>query len=435
MDHETEGTDGEGAGKREVVAYTALKAADAVDRARRAADRAAGRDELKERLDAQARLALAAGRADPDTRLSIEASMMIFDGIPENTRRTHKTQWWKFVSWCGETGREHLPATPQTCVEWIVELGRRKGRYGRPTAPESIRTSLKTIAAAHRRAKRPEIDNRGNPLYGYISPTKHPDVQTALKGYTRNWLKAGHRPDTAHALTKREITSMIATCDVRTPMGLCDATLLAVGYDLGGRRVELANLDIIDIGFQVRDWQRITTEDYMSVTITMSKTDQRGEGAEVLLFAHSAARAATCPVRLSRRWIGRQAEDGFVDGAMFKVVRTGGKPRADGQPKTGKILPARIDGNRVALVVERTARLAGLTGGAGKRKHIVPQSLRAGAATEAGAGGAQASEINDHFRWSQNGTTGNRYARLGHRRSANPMRRAWAAEEEQNVGD
>lgn len=390
-------------------------------------------------MNGQAELAMrlerSAGRPDPDTKLSLEASMMIFDGIPENTRKTHKTQWWKFVSWCGTTGREHLPATPQTVVEWIVELGRRKGRYGRPTAPESIRTSLKTIAAAHRRARRPEVDNRGNPMYGWVSPTVHPDVHNALKGYTKNWLLAGHRPDTAHALTRRELGRMVATIDVRTPMGLCDAALLAVGYDLGGRRVELANLNIGDVAFQVEDWQKVTVDDYMAVTIPMSKTDQRGEGAEVLLFAHPPAAAATCPVRLAKAWIDRQAADGHVDGAMFKVVRTGGKARQDGQPKTGKILPDRIDGQRVALVVERYAGRAGLLGGAGARRHIVPHSLRAGAATEAGAGGAQAPEINDHFRWSQNGTTGNRYARLGRRRSANPMRRAWASKEEGNVGD
>lgn len=372
-----------------------------------------------------------ADRANPDESLSLEAAMLIFEGTSANTRANRRSQWKKFVLWCGATRRNHEPGyvTVETVVEWILELWRRPGRRGRPTAPETVMASLKTIAMAHRLAKRPERDERGNRLTGYPSPTAHPHVHRAMKAYTKRWLKAGHRPDTAHALTRGELVKLVNTLDRRTPMGVTDAAMLCVGYDMGARRVELADLDIGDLEFHVEDWANATEDDYMLVTVAMSKTDQRGEGAEVVLFAHPVSSASTCPVRAAKKQIDQLAAAGFTSGPFLRVVRTGGKPRADGGPKTGVIVDQRILGTHVPYVVERCVGLAGMD----PNLHIVPHSLRAGAATEAGAAGADASVINDHIRWSQNGTTGNRYARLGRRRRANPMRKAWASEEDPNV--
>lgn len=372
-------------------------------------------------------------RQNPDERLSLEAAMLIFEGTAENTRINRRSQWKKFLLWCGATRRNHEPGyvTVETVVEWILELGRRPGRRGRPTAPETVRASLKTIAMAHRLAKRPDRDERGNRLTGYPSPTAHPDVHKAVTAYTKRWLKAGHRPDTAHALTRGELVKLVNTLDQRTPMGVADAAMWCVGYDMGARRVELADLDIPDIEFHVEDWDNVTDDDYMLVTVAMSKTDQRGEGAEVVLFAHPASAVSTCPVRAAKAQIDQLAAAGFTRGPFLRVVRTGGKPRADGGPKTGVIVDQRIPSEHVPYVVERCVRLAGMD----PSLHIVPHSLRAGAATEAGAAGAEASVINDHFRWKQTSTTGNRYARLGKRRRANPMRKAWASKEDPNVTD
>jgi integrase len=295
--------------------------------------------------------------------------------------------------------------------------------------------SLKVITIVHNRAPLPDVDQSGQRLYGYVSPTKHPDVQLARRGYRKQWLEAGHRPDTAYDLSPEELTLMVETLDVRSPKDLTDATLLAVGYDLGGRRVELAKLDIGDIELHVVDPDNVVgpgvdddqAVDYISVHIAMSKTDQAGQGADVILTAHPAESAATCPVRLVLRLLAVLAAAGFVSGPLFRVVRTGGPVPTDGRPRAGKIMDQRIDGVRVELVVARTSKNAGLTGGAGKRKHIVPHSLRAGSATAAGAAGADTPELNAHFRWSDRGTTAQRYVRRGRAKSQNPARRIWKA--------
>lgn len=374
------------------------------------------------------RLAELAARPNPDESLSVEAAKLVFKGMSPNTVATYAYQWWKFVRWCGDTGRAHEPGlvTKETVIEWMNELWRRRGRYGRPSAPETVALSLKVVAVAHKRAKRTEVGPGGQALYGYVSPTTHPDVHAAMRGYRTQWTEAGHRPDTAYPLTPDELELMIETLDTRTPMGVCDATLLAIGYDLGGRRVELAKLNIGDIEVHVGDPDEITEDDFLIVNIPMSKTDRSGEGADIPLYAHPPEDAATCPVRWAVRWLDLLAEQDIRTGPFFRVVRTGGKLRRDGAPKTGIITGERIDGVRVEVVVRRSASIAGLTAGGGRRKHIVPHSLRAGSATTAAEYGADTAALNHHFRWSDRGTTANRYVRAGRRRSMNPVRGIYA---------
>ncbi|HEX8346843.1 MAG TPA: hypothetical protein VF657_19195, partial [Actinoplanes sp.] len=87
---------------------------------------------------------------DPDERYSAAARELIDEGIPKNTREAYLRAAWRYVQWCGETGRQHMPATPATVVEFILYLGRQPGRYNgvgpdgrelpfRSLAPESVR--------------------------------------------------------------------------------------------------------------------------------------------------------------------------------------------------------------------------------------------------------------------------------------------------------
>ncbi len=384
------------------------------------------------------KLAEAAGREHPDERLSMEAARLVFEGRNKRTETTYATQWKKFVDWCGDTGRAHEPGqvTPATCIEWMNELWRRRGRYEQPTAPASVELSLKVIATVHKRAKRLDTDPHGRPLYGYVSPTSHYLVQLALRGYRTQWLRNGYRPDKAHPLTPQELTKMIATLDLRTPMGLCDATLLAIGYDLGGRRIELCNLNIGDIELHIADPGNVqgvddanpsVRPDWIVVNIPFSKTDQRGEGADIPLFAHPPESAATCPVRLAYRWLEALTAAGQTDqrAPFFQVVLNSGRTPADGRPRRGTITGQRIGAQRVELVVERTSKAANLQPEGGRRLHIVPHSLRAGSATAAAESGADKFELDDHYRWSHRGTTAGEYVRAGRRKTRNPTRRIW----------
>lgn len=378
------------------------------------------------------RLAELAARPDPDEQLSLEAARLVFAGRSKNTRDTYAVQWRKFVRFCGETGRVECPATPATVIEYMNHLWRTPGRYGQPTAPSSVRLALAVIAVAHKRARRPELDERGHAQYGYVSPTEHPTVTDALRGYTQQWLAAGFRPDTAYPLSKAEMAQLVGTLDGRSVVGVQKATILCVGYDMGGRRSELAAIDMRDLELHVstEDPEQVYAGDengeggdYIVIHVPMSKTDQDGEGDEVVLFAHQEFES-TCPVRWTLRWLQWRRRQNIPDTGPFLLqVRYGGPGPRDGRPRSGKIVPLPVSGESFEDLLVRTSTDAGLHRGPGRRKHIVPHSLRAGSATEAGAAGAEQAALNAHFRWSQKGTTSNRYVRAGRKRSMNPVRR------------
>lgn len=373
---------------------------------------------------------------DPDERYSDAARELIDEGIPKNTREAYLRAAWRFVQWCGETTRQHMPATPATIVEFILYLGRQPGRYNgtgpdgkelsfRPLAPESVRMHLKVISRAHRMAKRPERDVSGREFIGYESPTKHPDVQYAFKAYVKRWLKAGHRPDNASEITPDELTAMIATLDAASTRGCRDVALLSLVFDAGLRKEEASGLDVSDVEFTAGvDGRRM-----LVLTIRMSKTDQRGDGDEVVCFEHPQSSASTCPYRRVKAWLERCRAVGYTDGPLFRQLAGGGPAASDGRPRKARITDKRITGSSLEEVIAETAAAAGLVVAdmpVRQRRHIVPHSLRAGSATAAAEAGADTPELNRHFRWSQDSPTANRYAARGkRRRRTNPSRRIW----------
>lgn len=376
------------------------------------------------------RLARYADRPDPDSKLSEAAKQLVLKGVNPRTATTYRAEWWKYVRWCGDHRRQHLPATPETIIEWMHELGTRPGRYStpkkfRPTAPTSVRLSLSTIAVAHRNAKRPEKDSSGRQLVGYVSPTNTEDVRRAFRGYVSDWLKAGHRPDTSYPLRPEELAAMIATLDVRSTRGLMCAALLAVTYDAGFRRSEACAVNHEDIDWQIADRDAVTEDDFIIIHVPMSKTDQSGEGDEVVLYAHPDESAGTCPVRLLHRWVALAAENGHSSGAVFRRLRSGGPPPKDGRPKKATITAQRLPDDALEEIVAATSKKAGLHDVPGRRRHIVPHSLRAGSATAASERGADVPELAEHFRWKSTSPTPMKYVRRGRKKSHNPARRVW----------
>jgi hypothetical protein len=98
------------------------------------------------------------------------------------------------------------------------------------------------------------------------------------------------------------------------------------------------------------------------VTIRRSKTDQEGLGRKVGI--PYGGRPRTCPVRAVRDWIDLSL---LEEGALFRPIN-----------RFGKVLPSRLTGQSVALIVKRWALEAGFDPAL-----FAGHSLRAGLATAA----------------------------------------------------
>lgn len=386
-------------------------------------------------------LAADAARATAGERFSEADYELMARGVAKNTRRTLRRAWTLVLEFTGSHGFSECPMPVETCVKLFDWAWTQNGRYGQPYAPSTVKLMLWAITKAHTVARRPDG------VRGYVTPVKSEEVTKAQRGYIDKWVSAGYRPDIASPIDPDEEIEMIRLCDARSPMGLRDALTIALLYDGGFRAGELVISDEerlgvrfedvelrADVDWDAVDWARsadleLDDRDHLVIHVPLSKTDREGFGDEVLLYAHPAEYAFNCPVRLYIAWSKLLRERNLARrGTVLRVVMYGGLGPSDGRPRSGKVLEQGLAYDGLARLFARWIDAAGLEDPEGRRRHLVLHGMRAGSAEAAAERGADTPELNRHFRWSQFGTTAQRYVARGRKRRNNPARRIWAEE-------
>jgi site-specific recombinase XerD len=276
----------------------------------------------------------------------------------ESTRRCYRFDFEVFSGWCSARGLNPLPADPRT-VAWHISAIACDGM-----SVSSIRRRLAGIAYAHKLAKAP-------------NPCTAEDVKVILAGIRRT---LGTAPKRKAAATADRVRAMLDACPTTT-IGLRDRALLALGFAGAFRRSELVALRVDDL---------TECPDGYRVLIRRSKTDQTGEGQEIVIprglkirplgDLASARFGPLDPVEAVQAWL--QAA-GISDGILFRAVCRG-----------GRVKPKPLRGHVVALIVKRYALAAGLD-----PKEFSGLSLRAGfitSAAETGASIFKISEVSRH---------------------------------------
>jgi integrase len=392
-----------------------------------------------------------AARRTAGERFSDADVELMLRGVAKNTRKALRAAWKRVLRFTGEHGYVECPMPVETCVKMINWCWTQPGRRGRPYSPQVVNHMMWAVTKAHKVAMRPDG------VRGFVTPVDSEEVRRAFRGYRRDYARAGHRPDKASPIEPDEQVAMVRTCDVRSPIGLRDALALAWLYDAGFRAGELVISDEedgmlgvlfqdvelhADVDWDTVDWTRPqdiavrgatsttdTSSDRLVIHVPLSKTDTEGDGDEVILPAHPARYAFNCPVRLYIAWIAMLRQRKIpLNGTVLKQVLHGGRPPADGRPKKGKVLAAGLAYDGLARLYGRAIEAAGLDDVEGRVRRFTLHGMRAGSAEAAAARGADTPELNRHFRWSQFGTTAQRYASRGLKRRQNPARRIWGDE-------
>jgi integrase len=390
-------------------------------------------------------LAVDATRLTAGERFSERDYKLMEKGVAKNTRRTLRAAWKHVLDFTGGYGFLECPMPVETCVKLFDWAWQQNGRRGRPYAPSHVKLMLWAITKAHAVAMRPDGHR------GYLTPVKSEEVKRAARGYRRQWLAAGYRDDKASPIEPDEAIAMIQTRDVRSPQGLRDALAISWLYDGGFRAGELVVTEEDDderrlgvefedvelhaeVDWDAVDWTRpaeieLGEDDRLVIHVPMSKTDQEGDGDEVVLPAHPVEYAFNCPVRLYIAWSKLLRERGLARrSTVLRVVAYGGPgPRDKSRPRSGKVLEQGLGYAGLARLFAQWIDAAELEDPEGHRRHLVLHGMRAGSAEAAAERGADTPELNRHFRWSQFGTTAQRYAARGRKRRNNPAARIWSA--------
>lgn len=271
--------------------------------------------------------------ADWLPNLAEQAQKYVDASKSENTRRAYRADWADFTGWCRAKSLNWLPSDPASLILYLTELsGKAK--------VATLTRRLSAISQAHQ-------------LAGHSSPTQDARVRTVMAGIRR--LK-GTAPEIKRPVLVAELKTILENLPASL-LGTRDRALLLLGFSGAFRRSELVALDV----------EHLTeNRDGIVVMIGRGKTDQEGQGRTVGI--PRGREEATCPVHALELWC---AAGHIETGALFRVMN-----------RHGQVLPKRLSGEGVALVLKRWVEALGYD-----PKTFGAHSLRAGLATSAAAAG------------------------------------------------
>ena len=258
------------------------------------------------------------------------------------TRRAYSSDWQQFSQWCFSKSLEALPATSAAIACYVAD----QADAGKKVS--TLERALVAIGRAHQ-------------LANVNDPTKHQVVKETMKGIRRHHFAMQKK---AQPLLFESLKTVVAAMDCERIRDVRDRAILCLGFMSGLRRSELVALDVDDLKCDRRG---------MTVHVRRSKSDQLGEGREVVVFRGP---GATCPVAAVEAWL---ATAGIVAGPVFVGVDRLGRPRHQ----------KRLTDQVVRTVVKERARAAGLE----EFEKLSGHSLRAGLATQAALNGANLRDI------------------------------------------
>lgn len=279
-------------------------------------------------------------------------------GRPAETARAYAGDAKRFGAWCRSAGRcigadggLVLPADAGTVADYLSSMA------DRGLAPASLERALASIRALHRAA-------------GYVPPDTAA-AAAVLRGYRDERADSpaagGSSPGPARPLRVGELRAMTDQLDPADVLDLRDRVVLVLAYAMYARRTTLAGLDIGDV---------TETADGLDVRIRRSKADRdrRGRTAALPYGAHP----TTCPVRVTRAWLGLLGSRYVTAGPLLRRVdRHGNIAGVPGETCAGRgPADGRIAGEAVGKVLRRRAVLAGVS-----LDRLRAHSLRTGGAT------------------------------------------------------
>lgn len=266
-----------------------------------------------------------------------------------NTLRGYRSDWSEFTTWCARIRLEPLPAGPATISTYLTELARAGAKVG------TMSRRLSAIRFAHQ-------------LRDFPDPTTGARVVAVWEGIRRTH---GGPPDQAAPLMPPELLDVLAACPTTKTWkqrgrvsepdlgGMRDRALLLVGFWAALRRSELAGLTVEQVNEHPKG---------LVLSLPRSKTNQRGESAELVVLPH-ASNPARCPVTALRAWI----EAAHVeDGPVLRPVSKG-----------NRALPRHLNPESINDLVQAAVARAGLD-----PTSYSAHSLRAGFVTFAHLRGA-----------------------------------------------
>ncbi len=205
----------------------------------------------------------------------------------ESTLRGYRSDWSHFSAWCASNGVESLPAAPDAVGVYLSSLADQ-------LKAGSLQRRVNAISQAHQAA-------------GLPSPSHTAIVRGIMRGIRREKGSANAPKD---AILTEQLRAMVADCNPETMIGQRDRAALLLAFAGALRRSEVVALNVDDLNF---------TREGLVVRLKRSKTDQEGQGQEVVIL-YGAIRKYAPFVWFSSGLSERESQSGRCCG-RFKMGR------------------------------------------------------------------------------------------------------------------
>ena len=284
---------------------------------------------------------------------SVRAALYATRARGDGTRRVYRSAWRGFETWCRALGREPLSGDPDMLAMYATK------RADDGVAISTPRVDLAAIRTAHLLA--------GIPL-----DLRHPRLAMVVDGITRG---RGTRPVRQAAPAVPDVLRLLlAACPpADTALGARDRAMLLLGFGAALRRSEM-------VALQLGDLDQVPGRG-LRLLVRRSKTDQRGQGQHIAVWANP-AEPLLCPVFALNAWLTQRARARDVDWSASETMRRE-RPLFCAVTKAGRPTGVVLSDKAVARLVKGVAQRAGLD-----PERYSGRSLRAGLATAAGDAGA-----------------------------------------------
>lgn len=263
--------------------------------------------------------------------ISTETIGFIKASKSDSTRLAYQDDIRLFMDYCTMTGKEHLPATPQTVADFLAFIATNGNQWANQLRPVNEQLPNDRIRAAY---KASSIQRKAAAIATMHKaadlepPTRNALVSTVMAGIKNT---IGTRKVKKEGITQDRLYRMLATIDTDSVQGLRDRALLMLAFGSAMRRSELVALDIDDLTY---------VEHGLKVLVRKSKTDQSGAGQVV-----SVVSKRMDVIGAIRAYVDAA---GIQEGALFRSVSKGGAIRD------------RLTARSVADIFKKYATLAGL---------------------------------------------------------------------------
>lgn len=257
------------------------------------------------------------------------------DSLSDNSRKAYASDLARFEAWGGA-----IPATSELIAEYLAD-------HAETHTVASLVRWLTSLKKAHR-------------ARGIVDPTDSELVKAVVRGIRR---RNGSKPDQAKPLLREDLFAVLDSLGHGIKADR-DRALLLIGFAGGFRRSELVGLNVADIE---------SVKQGIVITIIRSKTDQHGIGRKLGI---PYARGRHCPVAALNQW---RSNSEIVEGPLFRPVT-----------RHGQIVPTRLSGEAVALVIKQRLAAIGF-----ETALYSGHSLRAGFVTSAAQAGVSSWKIRE----------------------------------------